>query len=421
MSVRPEPAPSAESDLLPALRPVDLFPVEQAGQKYLALRDPLGYAADPVIVPQSAALLLRFFDGAHTVRDLQTEVMRAYGQLLPTEDIRRFADQLDRAGYLDSASYRRRRDDVEKEFNESPVRPFCHAGQVYPPEPQALRRQLNEYFSSVEAPEIPGRLRGLVAPHIDIRFSGQEYALAYAALRGRPVPPRVVILGTAHQSPENLFVLTRKAYGTPLGPIPVDDAYVDFIEHRLGRSLYADEWAHRTEHSIEFQAVFLRYVFPTDPGLRIVPILCSSFQTWVHNGHLPGDDARIRAFLDALREADAELGPSVYIAGADLAHVGPKFGDRGAVDAQRLALLETQDRRMLASVENVDADGFFRNIQEEGDRRRICGLSPIYSLLKVLGGGEGAHKAKLLKYGQAPEPATGSVVTFASAAIYREP
>jgi AmmeMemoRadiSam system protein B len=272
----------------------------------------------------------------------------------------------------------------------------------------------------VEPPEIPGRLRGLVAPHIDIRFSTQEYALAYAVLRGQPAPQRVVVFGTAHQSPENLFVLTRKAYGTPLGPIPADDSFIAFLERRFGRSLYADEWAHRTEHSIEFQAVFLRHIFPTEPGLKIVPILCSSFQAWVHNGHLPGDDARVRAFLDALREAEAELGPSVYVAAADLAHVGPKFGDRSAVDARHLQLLESQDRRMLASVENVDADGFFRNIHEEGDRRRICGLSPIYAMLKVLDDGEGAHKAKLLRYGQAPEAATGSVVTFASAAIYRE-
>ena len=63
---------------------------------------------------------------------------------------------------------------------------------------------------------------------------------------------------------------------------------------------------------------------------------------------------------------------------------------------------------MLQAVTAGDAEGFFRFVQRERDRRRICGLSPIYILLKVLEGVKGT----LLRYSQWPDPQ--GTVTFAS-------
>ena len=63
---------------------------------------------------------------------------------------------------------------------------------------------------------------------------------------------------------------------------------------------------------------------------------------------------------------------------------------------------------MLAAVEAGDAAGFFESVRRDGDRRRICGLSPIYALLRALGGVPGT----LRRYGQWPDPQ--GVVTFAS-------
>ena len=61
-----------------------------------------------------------------------------------------------------------------------------------------------------------------------------------------------------------------------------------------------------------------------------------------------------------------------------------------------------------AHVGEVGADGFFESVRRDNDRRRICGLSPIYALLRALGGARGT----LRRYGQWPDPA--GVVTFAS-------
>jgi hypothetical protein len=133
----------------------------------------------------------------------------------------------------------------------------------------------------------------------------------------------------------------------------------------------------------------------------------------LYSGGSPIEDARVSEFTSALRKAVADSGKRVcYSAGADLAHVGPRFGDEHPISDGFLKLLESDDRRMLEHVEAVDADGFFENIRADGDRRKICGMPPIYTMLSVMEAREG----RLLKYQYFPDPA--GTVSFASMAFY---
>jgi AmmeMemoRadiSam system protein B len=123
----------------------------------------------------------------------------------------------------------------------------------------------------------------------------------------------------------------------------------------------------------------------------------------------------IRQFIDALKESVLSLGREVcYIASADLAHMGLQFGDQQGISEYGLRVLSQEDREMLEYAEKMDEEGFFTVISNESDRRRICGLPAIYSLLKTLEAREG----KVLKYGQAFTRETQSVVSFASLAFY---
>jgi len=123
----------------------------------------------------------------------------------------------------------------------------------------------------------------------------------------------------------------------------------------------------------------------------------------------------VREFVEALREAVSSRGETVcYIASADLAHVGLQFGDREGMSEYGLRVLESQDLELLGHAEKLDGEGFFSLIAKEGDRRKICGLPAIYSLLQVVDAKEG----RLLKYGQAFTRETQSVVSFASLAFY---
>ena len=72
---------------------------------------------------------------------------------------------------------------------------------------------------------------------------------------------------------------------------------------------------------------------------------------------------------------------------------------------------------LRAKIKNSSSDwwlwtrpDFFNEIAKDQDKRRICGFSPLYSLIHLLDGARGNH----LKYSQAFTPETGSAVTFTS-------
>ena len=114
-------------------------------------------------------------------------------------------------------------------------------------------------------------------------------------------------------------------------------------------------------------------------------------------GQRPGEVEPVATAVAALRTALASApGRVCLVAGADLAHVGPQFGDRSPVSAPFAARVERADREMLELVCRGDADGFYRQVMLDQDARRICGLAPIYYLLALLGPANG----RCVKYSQ---------------------
>jgi len=282
-----------------------------------------------------------------------------------------------------------------------------------------LRRELDGYFVAEDGPkdtppsQSAGRLTGLVVPHIDFPRGGPCYAWGYRELAGALPVDRWIVLGTAHVSIARPFALTRKDFETPLGPAEVDNDCMEALLKRVGPVYLDDEFAHRGEHSIEFQGIFLRHATPAQRPVRIVPILCGSFHRFVEERRPPKGGEAVEEFLGALRETLAALGGhTVVIASADLAHVGPQFGDPRPLTPGQLREVKEADRRMLSSVEAGDAEGFFHAVANDGDRRHICGLPPIYAALRVLG----THQGRLLCYSQWPDP--NGTVTFAALALY---
>ena len=404
------------SEAVPRLRAVESFPVEHEGRSCLALRDPGGYTDAIVLLHGPLLEIVSLFDGAHTVADIQAAVMRRHGQLVERRQIEEIVEALDEQGFLDSPSFADRRAVIDASFLASPIRPAAHAGGAYAGEAGELRAMLDGFFAPPDGPgPIDGsagvvpEVRGVIAPHIDYHRGGPAYAWAYRELAERSQADLFVIFGTCHAGMEHPFALTRKDYASPLGQIPVDRDFVDALAQRARQDCFGSELAHRVEHSIELQAVFLRYLFAGRRDVRIVPVLTSFAHEAMHRGRRPDDDSRVPRFLDALAETIAAGGRRVaLIAGADLAHVGPRFGDPEPVGPPELARIEREDTAMLAWVEGCDPHAFFESVADDGDRRRICGYSPIYALLRSLGAAAGTVK----RYGQWPDP--NGVVSFAS-------
>jgi AmmeMemoRadiSam system protein B len=404
------------SDEHPRLRAVEAFPVEHDGQHMVVLRDSAGYTDAVLLLPMGIVGVVALLDGTRSVADVQAEVMRAHGELLPRGQLEEMVATLDEHGFLDSARFAERRAAIDGEFLDGSVRPASHAGGAYAADPDALRATMDAFFTAPQGPgpvtaPVPGTtpVSAIIAPHIDFHRGGPAYAWAYRDLVERADADTFVIFGTCHAGMAHPFALTAKDYATPFGPARVDRDLVEKLAARAQQDCFGSELAHRAEHSIEFQAVFLQYLYAGRRDVRIVPVLASFAHEVLARGLRPSDDPRVEAFLDALRETLAASGRKVaVIAGADLAHVGPRFGDAEPVSPDGRTRIEREDRAMLAAVEAGDAEAFFGSVAADGDWRRICGLSPIYALLRTVGGARGT----LRHYGQSDD--SRGVVSYAS-------
>ncbi len=405
----------------PKLRNINAFPVQNSGQTLLCLQDPQNVSEKALFLPQPLYFIVSLFDGQHSILDIQAEYMRRFGEFLYTEKLQEIICQLDENLFLEGERFQEALRQKEEEFKKALFRGAVFAGKSYEADPGRLKAQLEGYFEGANGPGSLGEtkstkgLKGVVAPHIDFQRGGSCYAFAHREIWKGNSSPCFVIFGTAHTPVKNPFCITRKDFVTPLGTLHADKELVDAIQSRCPNDLFEDEGVQRSEHSIEFQCVFLRYLYPEPDPLKIVPILCGSFHEAIEEGISPMEIKPIRQFIDALKEAVSSLGREVcYIASADLAHMGIQFGDRDGVSEYGLRVIAQEDQEMLEYAEKMDGDGFFSSISRERDRRNICGMPPIYSMLKSLEAREG----RLLKYDQAFTPGTKSVVTFASLAFY---
>jgi len=373
--------------------------------------------SEDLALPQEWAGLLALLDGRHSVREIQVNLMRQQGLgLIPMEEILRILSRLDEGFFLDTERFRIHYREVSEKFRAETVRRPAHAGSAYPARPEELNQTIQRLFegvSSSEDEEEKERPLGLILPHIDLHRGGGCYAWGYRVLRRFPDTRLFVILGTCHLPMEKPFALTEKTFETPLGRTPSDPQLVREVVRRSGLDLLSDELVHRTEHTIEFQVVFLQYLLGADSRFRILPVLCNGFHRMMEDRILPTADPEYSAGLKALQEVLQGIAePFCLIASADLAHLGPQFGDPRSILPGDLPRIRTEDQLMLEPVLEGNAEGFYRHILGEGDRRRICGLPPIYTLLKLAGPCSG----RLLRYEQAHHPQ--ATVTFASVGVW---
>ncbi len=408
----------------PRLRPIEVFPVEREGKTLIYLKDPLNLAT-PLGISPAGYFILAHLDGQHALIDIQEAYSKQFGNLLMSDEFNGFVEMLDRHYYLQSERFLDYQKSVIDEFRRLPSRAPAHAGGVYKENLAELKVQLDGYFVAPDGPGLPSREKSaaapkaIVAPHIDFHRGGPAYAWAYKPLVESDGADLYILLGTSHCGGKTPFVLTPKDFATPLGMVETDKEFVSRLQENCPQDLFADEYLHRREHSLEFQVLFLKYAAQrraeltgqNEKPFKIVPILVTSFHSMVLNRTPPEQSLSIGTFLRALRElAEKETRQVCFVAGVDLAHVGRQFGDGDPITSEFLKWVEAEDQRLVERLAARDAPGFFNEIAKDQDRRRICGFSPLYSLIHLLDGSRGNN----LHYGQAFTPETGSAVTFTS-------
>lgn len=407
----------ASASSRPKLRPVETIVVPtNDGERVLLLRDTMGITPDHATIPLPLVPIVARFGGRSTCAEIARAVSAEIGQDVPVGLVVKLATELEEALFCDGPAFAAERARVVAAFHDSPVRPASHAGAAYHDDPAELASYIDRecHGRAPPRPSPPGRVRALVAPHIDPWRGAVGYGHAYAALRGA-LPEgcdTFVVLGTSHAPMREPFALCKKAFDTPLGPLACDDESIDRLAAAARFDPWADELNHKREHSLEFQCVFLRHLLGSRPA-RIVPVLAGLGEHQAR-GTDPARDAKVQRFLDALGEVVADK-RAVVVAGADLAHVGPRFGDPAALDADEREALEARDRASLALAASGDRRSFFSHVAADLDTRRVCGLGPMYTMLAAMPAG---LRGQVLHYEQNVDPDEGSIVSHAALAYY---
>lgn len=402
----------------PKLRPLSASRFDHQGRSYALIQDPLGSFTDPVLVPLDLFLqVCRHFEGVLTLDEIRERVQAQTGSTVPAAMLERLVEQLDAAMVLDGPAFAA----FQAAFREQSERPPALAGRSYAAGEDALRRELGLYFSGKDgagppalcapSPRQTPRIRGVLSPHIDFGRGGQVYTWSYKELAEDAGIDTFVILGVAHQYCRRRFALTFKDFSTPLGVVRTDRQYVERIAEAAGADLFDDELVHKTEHSIEFQVVFLRYALGRERDFTIVPVLVGSFHDLLQRGIDPIEDPEVRGFVEALRLAETASGKNVaYIGGIDLCHVGPEFGDPDPVDPRLQETIRRFDCELLRHAAAADPASWFQTAAAVDNRWRVCGLAATYTMLHAMGPARG----RLLKYDQALDQQRRCCVSFAS-------
>ncbi len=399
----------------PCLRYLEALPHTQDGKPLVVLRDPLQVSDRILVVSPQVCQILALMDGSHSVREIQLVLTRQAGELIYSEQIQHLVDQLDQAWFLDNENFRQRYRELLEEFRSAPVRRAAHAGTSYPAQPGPLQEAISAFYTDQRGAGVPGersgrRLKGMAAPHIDLRLGGPTYTHAYRALAESEPPDTFIILGTAHSGLPELFSVSRKDFETPLGVASVDRDLLRLLDERLGKDEFAEDLTHRNEHTVEFQIPFLQHLFSRG-GFQILPVLCSFSYQQLRGQDTSGEDRRFDRFVSGLRKALAQSGKrACFVSSIDLAHIGPRYGDQERPEQELVQRVLRRDQQMLEPVLQGDPTGFFDFVAEERDQRRICGFSPLYTMLHLLEGQEGS----LLAHEHSQMDPSGSFVSYAS-------
>lgn len=139
------------------------------------------------------------------------------------------------------------------------VRPAAVAGMFYPGARDRLAEEVRAHLAG--APAAAGVApKALIVPHAGYIYSGPIAAAAYARLAPlRETVKRVVLMGPAHRvAVRGLAVAGARAFGTPLGEVPVDQEAVTLA--RTFPQVVVSDAAHEHEHALEVQLPFLQTV-----------------------------------------------------------------------------------------------------------------------------------------------------------------
>jgi AmmeMemoRadiSam system protein B len=369
---------------LPRIRNINPMPAVHNGQQVYYLQDPLQLSQSSILIPQELGAIFMLCNGTRTLQAVQSALLSIFGIRATHEDMKQLFEALDQAYLLDNKRYRQAYTEVLQAFRQAPYRPATHAGVSYPADPEELSQMLNGFQPIGQAPPGDQEVRGIISPHIDFARGGVTYASTWNDLEQEINDIELaIIFGTDHHGAGEIFSLTHQDYATPFGVLPTFQQGVDMLVEIFGEeAAFAGELRHKTEHSVEFAAVWMHHV-RNGNACPILPILCDALPLQEESDSpRPGSEAMLTDAVAGLREL-TNMKKTLVIAAGDLSHVGPAFGGK-PIEGKDLEELSYADHAYINVLEQGKSDEFYEMILSNTNSTNICGTAPFVHTLNLL-------------------------------------
>ncbi len=402
--------------LRPELRPIRIMPFGDDQGKFLGLRlmDPYHGQGLDVQIPsqqhlQGVQALLQSFRGQSTVHEIAEQLKSP--EVKPVSEL---ALALESRGLLWGPTSEeletKMRDHLRKE-GAFPATVSRALGE----DEATCRAKIESILAEADDPELEGALVGIVATHLDYERGRAVYATSYKALSAAVAKgqqfDRVVILGTPHLALGDGVTISDVGFDSPLGRCPADQAVIAALRSSGGERLFIDLLDLCPEHSVQCHIPWIQAI------LGNVPILGAILPD--PTAKLLADDgkrATVAEFVTALQGAlGSDLSRTLFVLSAELAHVGPQFGDAKPVDEARKKEVNQLDRSLLKSFIAGDPQAFLGAVATDANPMHWNSVGALWAGLSLLKGA----KPELLDYYQSCEADGGRMVSAASLAFTR--
>jgi len=405
--------------LRPCLRAVEAFSVEHEGEAMVALRDLSNLTDRVTLVSPPALWIIQHFTGESDVYEIAERVGVGVEVVTP------LVKNLDEAFLLHGKRFEAHHRAVLDEFDRLEALPIRSAEDftiAWMDETLNKARESEAFILWKEENGASVDLAGVVAPHLDGERGEVNYGLTYAAVDywlsycDGERPDRVVVFGTNHFGAGTGVVMADKDQQTTAGLVPSDHELAGLMSDALGERLTDARLDHLREHSVELQLPWIRHVIGEVPVLGFLV----HDPTVILGASYDGHGVAMDEFIEALQGGLGKLGGrTLFVASADLSHIGPEFGDTDINDSKRLKEVEQHDWAHLEMLVNGELDEFLGSMTQNHNATKWCTLGGLSALLRMV---PESSSPALLNYHQAVkhpnyEELTRCCVTSASMVV----
>lgn len=400
------------TNIVPPFRhDLQIIPINHNGESLIQIYDTLGYSTPDFALPPDAQSIISLIDGRKSVDD----IMQFCAPSIKKEEILKYIQFLDEHGLLDSQSFRKRKENIEKQYEQSSTHRSTTAGSSFPKNKNQLDEYLKEAFLQ-HGHSVPAKnAKALYAPHIDPRVGLSSYVMAFSSIKNLK-PKRVVMLATSHYSGlfgnlyEDIpFILVDKNFAMPNGTAKLDKKAMTELKEIANNpdfGISTHSRAHRIEHSLELHVLFMNHIWKHN--FEIVPILVNNLEELFY---FKGSrkEKQLDAFSDLLYQKYGQDEDTFFLISGDLSHFGKKFGDEKPANDLMKNVIDT-DKQFMESALKGDADKMVDALKYTYDATRICGFPPLQTFLRTFP----ELKGQQLSYDIWDETERESAVSFCS-------